>query len=136
MIAEPPLLSRILSFDHLVHQLRDPREYVPSVSGRLNERESVRQSRHPHFFQLPDRPSVVLVLAYCAQRRRRSLQVNVSGAFLVHRDFEQVGHRTNNVGMRAVREDGLDSLVQVLVTINAAISLGEIAKENALTPER
>ena len=32
------------SLDHLVHQLCDPREYVPSVSGRLDERESVRQS--------------------------------------------------------------------------------------------
>jgi len=58
------------SFDHLVHQLRDPHEYVPPVPGWLYERKGVRQSRHPHIFELSDRPSVVLILAHRAQRRR------------------------------------------------------------------
>ena len=128
-IISSPQPVPISSFDHLVHQLRDPREYVPSVSGRLDERESVRQSRHPHLFQLPNRPSVALILPYRAQRGRRSLQVNISCAFLMHRDLEQVGDRTHNVGVRAVREDRLDPLVQVLVTYDTVISFCGSMKE-------
>ena len=47
----------------------------------------------------------------------------------MHRDLEQVGDRTHNVGMRAVREDRLDPLMQVLVTIDTVISFCGSTKE-------
>lgn len=41
----------------------------------------------------------------------------------MHRDLEQVGNRIHDVGMRAVRENVLYPLVQVLIAGDVSVSL-------------
>jgi len=55
--------------------------------------------------------------------------MNVPCVFLVHCDLEHVGNRVHDVRMRAVREDVLDSFVQVLVAIQTTISPRAVTKE-------
>ena len=72
---------------------------------------------------------MTVFLAYCAQRRRRFPHVDVSCAFLMHRDLEHVGNRIHYIRMRAVREDVLDPLVQVFVTDGIVVSCCELTKD-------
>jgi len=47
----------------------------------------------------------------------------------MHSDLEHVGNRVHNVRMCAIREDILDSLVQVLVSVGTTVNLCAFTKE-------
>lgn len=47
----------------------------------------------------------------------------------MHRDLEHVGNRIHNIRMRAVREDVLDPLVKVFITVGIAISLCRLTRD-------